>query len=104
MGLLLAGLADRSRLVAAATADRLHQTQRASLFPEAASLIDGLVGAGALAACWSGAGPSILGFCDSADAPRVRQAGASLMAEVGVPGRALHLYADTKGLVVEPIT
>ena len=100
MGLLLAGLADRRLLVHDATEDRLHQTQRAPLFPESGHLLGGLVDAGALAACWSGAGPSLLGICDRAMAPRVRAAGDELMAEAGVSGRAVLLAADTEGLTI----
>ena len=100
MGLLLAGLADRRQLVHEATEDRLHQTARAPLFPEAAHLLAGLVEAGALASCWSGAGPSLLGICDRRTAPQVRAAGDELLAEAGVPGRAVLLAADTEGLTV----
>ena len=62
MGLLLAGLADPALLVADATADRIHQPARTALFPEAPALLCALVDAGALAASWSGAGPSLIGI------------------------------------------
>ena len=101
MGLLVAGLGDRRALVAEATDDRLHQGQRAHLFPEAAPLLRGLVERGALASCWSGAGPSLLGICDRADGASVRDAAEELMATSGVAGRALLLEADTRGLVVD---
>lgn len=100
MGLLLAGLADRRLLVHEATEDRLHQTARASLFPEAGHLLSGLVEAGALAACWSGAGPSLLGICDRQAAAQVRATGDELLAEAGVPGKAVLLAPDTDGLIV----
>lgn len=100
MGLLLAGLADRRLLVHEATEDRLHQTARAPLFPEASHLLTGLVEAGALASCWSGAGPSLLGICDRAVAPRVRAAGDELLVEAGLPGQAILLQADTDGLTI----
>ena len=101
MALLIAGLADRTRLLAAATADRLHQDARAPLFPEAAELMAGLVAAGAAAACWSGAGPTILGICPVEDAAGVRERGERLLADTGVAGRALRLDADRAGLVVD---
>lgn len=100
MGLLLAGLASADRLQAAATEDRLHQTQRGPLFPEARALMDGLVDAGALASCWSGAGPTLLAICRRADATRVHAAGATLLAEHGVEGRSLMLEPDTAGLSI----
>jgi homoserine kinase len=100
--LLLAGLAHAGRLRAEATADRLHQDARAPLFPEAPRLLAGLVEAGARAASWSGAGPSLLALCLAADAERVRRAGEGLLVAEGVPGRALTLPADLEGLVVRP--
>jgi homoserine kinase len=100
MGLLLGGLADRRRLVRAATEDRLHQAARSPLFPEASQLMAGLVRGGARAACVSGAGPSVLGLCDVESGRRVRDYGEELLEEARVPGRALLLKADTRGLVV----
>ena len=101
LGLLLAGLADRRLLVKEATEDRLHQAARAPLFPQSGHLLAGLVDAGALASCWSGAGPSLLGICTVEAGPRVRGAGDELLAAAGVPGRALLLRADLEGLSVE---
>jgi len=100
MGLLVAGLADAEMLRPAATDDRLHQLYRAALFPEANDLMLGLVRAGALASCWSGAGPSVLGICTDESAPAVRDAGEQLLADLAVPGRVLDLDADRVGLLV----
>lgn len=100
MGLLVTGLADRRLLVPEATADRLHQPARAPLFPEAPALLEGLVEAGALASCWSGAGPSLLAVCDRDRAPGVREAGDALLRGAGVPGAAWLLEADLEGLVL----
>ena len=101
LSLLLAGLADRSLLIREATEDRLHQDYRSPLFPEAPQLLARLVEAGALASCWSGAGPTLLGICDGADGERVRADAQEAMDEIGVPGRALVLRPDLEGLVVE---
>ena len=101
MGLLVAGLADRSALVPEAGADRLHQDARSALFPEAPELLARLLKGGALAATWSGAGPTLLGLCDADDASKLRDAGEQALADLGVPGKALVLYADLVGLVVE---
>ncbi|HUR18064.1 MAG TPA: homoserine kinase [Acidimicrobiales bacterium] len=100
MGLLLAGLADRTLLRPEATEDRLHQPARAPLFPEAAALLEGLADAGAMASCWSGAGPSLLAFCAKDEAPRLHAVGEKLLADAGVAGRALLLQADHEGLTV----
>jgi len=101
MGLLVAGLADRRFLVHEATDDRLHQPARAALFPEAGHLMAGLLDAGALATCWSGAGPSLLAFCAPGNAGRVRAAADQLMAEAGVAGVSVVLEADLEGIVIE---
>ena len=101
MGLLVAGLGDRRLLVHEATEDRLHQTQRTPLFPESTHLLSGLVDAGALATCWSGAGPSLLAICDAAIAARLRARGDELLAESSVQGSALLLEPDLEVLVVD---
>lgn len=100
LALLIAGLADRRVLSRDATDDRLHQHARQPLFPESSHLLAGLVDEGAIASCWSGAGPALLGICDATDGPRVREAGERLLRQSGVPGRALLLEADRDGLVV----
>jgi len=99
MGLLLAGLADHRLLVKEAGEDRLHQDYRGPLFPEAPMLLAALVAGGALMACWSGAGPTLLGFCADATGPSLEQAARSAMAEAGVPGRVMLLHAERAGLV-----
>jgi homoserine kinase len=101
LSLLLAGLADRSLMIREATEDRLHQDYRSPLFPEAPQLLARLVKAGALASCWSGAGPTLLGICDGEHAERVRSDAQEALEDVGVPGRALILRTDIEGLIVE---
>jgi homoserine kinase len=101
LSLLLAGLADRSLLIREATEDRLHQDYRSPLLPEAPQLLGRLTAAGALASCWSGAGPTLLGICDGEDGERVRAKAEVAMEEIGVPGRALLLRPDVEGLIVE---
>lgn len=100
MGILLAGLADRSKLVAEAFDDRLHQGQRSALFPQAPAILQGLVDAGALGSCWSGAGPSLLAVCTEASVGDVVQAGRRLGAELGVAAEVVAIDSDRKGLVV----
>jgi homoserine kinase len=99
MGLLLAGLADPSALMPAATGDLIHQPARTALFPESVGLLRALVEAGALAASWSGAGPSLLGIVRTSSADSVRAAAESALARSGVPGRVLELRADRHGIV-----
>ena len=99
MGLLLAGLADHNVLTKEATEDRLHQDYRSPLFPEAPMLLAALLEAGAKAVCWSGAGPSLLGICVESSARDVRDAASAAMGAHGVPGHALLLHADRRGMV-----
>jgi homoserine kinase len=101
LSLLMAGLADRSLLIREATEDRLHQDYRSPMFPEAPQLLGRLVAAGALASCWSGAGPTLLGICDGRDGERVRARAEHDMDEIGVPGRVMLLRPDFEGLVVD---
>jgi homoserine kinase len=103
MGLLVAGLADRRQLVPEATDDRLHQERRAAaLFPEAPVLLARLAEAGALGACWSGAGPSLLGIVERSKGASLRDAGEVALADLGVAGESVLLEADLEGLRVEP--
>ena len=99
MGLLVAGLADPAALRAAATEDRIHQTARTTLFPEAPALLDALVEAGALAACWSGAGPTLIGFVTAPSVESVRAGAGAALAAAGLEGRVLTLRPDRRGLV-----
>jgi len=100
MGLLLAGLADPTHLTSAATEDRVHQTARTALFPESASLLAAFEEAGALASCWSGAGPSLLGIATIASADKVRHGAEAAMQDAGVAGHVMVLQADHDGLVL----
>ena len=102
MGLLVAGLADHRRLVAAAAEDRLHQRWRAGLFPEADRILVALLDGGACAVCWSGAGPSILAICKVGTEGSVARAGTTVLDEAGLAGQVLQLAPDHAGLTVKP--
>ena len=99
MGLLVAGLADHAALRPAATQDRIHQAPRTVLFPEAPRLLSTLVEAGALAACWSGAGPTLIGFVTADAVEAVRAGAGAALAEAQMEGRVLSLRPDRRGLV-----
>ena len=99
MGLLLAGLAEPSVLTSAATADRLHQDARTTLFPEAPALLAALVEAGALASCWSGAGPTLLGITTQTALAGVSDRVEGTLASLGFSASVLRLQADRDGLV-----
>ncbi len=100
LGLLTAGLADRRQLLPEAFEDRLHQDARARLFPEAARLLAALADGGALGACWSGAGPSLLGLATAATSGAVAEAAGAALSATGVPGRIIVAGVDHAGVVV----
>jgi len=101
MALLMAGMADCRLLIPEAAEDRLHQDYRSPLFPAAPKLLAALVAGGALASCWSGAGPSLLGICRGIDAPKVQTAGEQALVDAGLPGQVLLLHADMNGLMID---
>lgn len=102
LGWLIAALGDASQLSPEVMEDRLHQNPRSPLFPEAAGLLEELTRAGASAACWSGAGPTLLGLCVGPErAERVRSAGESAMRAAGIVGEARVIEADMGGVHVE---
>ena len=103
LGLLIAGLADHRGLVAGAGDDRLHQPQRAALFPEAPALLDGFRAAGALTSCWSGAGPCLMAICTAAQAEAVAQGAEAQMAELRVAGKVLTMGAAVGGVTTEEL-
>jgi homoserine kinase len=99
LGLLIAGLADHSRLRAASMDDRMHQRYRAQLLPFADDLLGRLRDGGAISSCWSGAGSTMLGVTTVETADEVAAAARGALAELSVPGEVRVLTADSAGLV-----
>jgi homoserine kinase len=84
----VAGLAmGRTDLLARLTVDRLHEPYRAGAYPQLPLLVDAARSAGALGACLSGAGSTILAFADSmADITRIEAAFLAVAAQNDLPG------------------
>lgn len=82
-----------------AMSDRLHQPYRLPTLPHA-SLIEAALAAGAYGAALSGAGSSLIALCATAAAPAIAAALRERAAALGVPGDALPLAIDRRGLVV----
>ncbi len=99
MGLLVAGLADPTQLRSSATEDRVHQPARTALFPEAERLLQTLVEAGALAASWSGAGPTLIGFVTTETQAGVMAKVEAALPASGVSARVRALRPDRRGIV-----
>jgi homoserine kinase len=104
MGQLIAGFADHRVLTPAATMDRLHQRQRGKLFPPARKIMAAMLEVGALGACWSGAGPTLLGIGVQETIGEIRAAADVALQATKTPGRVVELAPDLTGLVVTTLT
>ncbi|MDQ3554212.1 MAG: homoserine kinase [Chloroflexota bacterium] len=90
----------RVELMDAATEDRLHEPYRAAVYPELPRLIAAAREAGALGACLSGAGSSILAFADRADlAAPVATALEREAAAAGLTGRSMVVRPRSQGVI-----
>jgi homoserine kinase len=87
----VAGLATgRYDLLSRLTTDRLHEPYRAAVYPQLPRMVAAARGAGALGACLSGAGSTILAFADSmAGITRIEAAFFAAAADTDLPGRVL---------------
>ena len=101
MALLIAGLADSRVLISEAMEDRLHQDYRSPLFPAAPKLLAGMAEGGALAVCWSGAGPTLLGVSRGTEVQNVQAAAAAALADADIAGHVLVLHPDMHGLILD---
>lgn len=103
-GLLTAALATgRLDLLGEAMQDRLHQPYRAPLVPGFAAALEAAYAAGALGACLSGSGSTMLAFVTGA-AARVGEAMTAAVRAAGAAARWLELEVDPAGAVVESAT
>jgi homoserine kinase len=87
----VAGLATgRYELLSRLTVDRLHEPYRAKVFPGLPRLVEAARDAGALGACLSGAGSTILAFVESmAGMTRVEAAFIAAAADLDLPGKVV---------------
>lgn len=85
----VAGLAaGRTDLLRHMTVDRIHEPYRATVYPQLPRLVQAARDAGALGACLSGAGSTVLAFTDSmADIARIEAAFMAVAADTDLPGR-----------------
>jgi homoserine kinase len=84
-------------LIAAGMHDRLHEPYRARLFPHLEPLAAAARNAGALGACLSGAGPSVLALATPAAAPAVAAAYRAAAAHLNLPGEVMELALAAQG-------
>ena len=96
----VAGLASgRTDVLALLTDDRLHEPYRAAVYPELPHLIDAARAAGALGACLSGSGSTVVAFVDAIDgtAERVGEALSTTGHYLSLPGRLERLAPSALG-------
>jgi homoserine kinase len=92
------GLLTRNRTaIAAGMHDRLHEPYRSRLFPHLTPMAEAARNAGAIGACLSGAGPTILALADPGDAPAIEAAYRKVAAEHAVSGRVAVLMPTDRG-------
>jgi homoserine kinase len=91
----------RLELLGPATDDRLHEPYRTILFPTLPALIGAAREAGALGACLSGAGSTVIAFCrDEPCAASVGRAMAAAARDAGEPGNVRVVRARGAGATV----
>ena len=100
--LLVLGLARGDLgLVARGLGDRIHQPRRAHLYPRSWELVQGARDLGALGATISGAGPTVLVWCDLASTGAVHQRLHEVADGLGRgPPRAVHAHGRRRPLAV----
>lgn len=101
----VAGLAaGRTDLLSRLTIDRLHEPYRAVAYPELPRMVTAAREAGALGACLSGAGSTILAFADSmARISRVEAAFVAVAADADLDGRVVVVEPRNAGARVVPL-
>lgn len=98
----VAGMATgRHDLLRLLTRDRLHEPYRAEAYPELPRLVGAAREAGAIGACLSGAGSTIIAFADTLSAiSHVEAALVAAAADVDLPGRLLVVSPRNTGAAI----
>ncbi len=98
----VAGMAGRRvDLLRVLTVDRLHEPYRAAVYPQLPRLVAAAREAGALGACLSGAGSSVVAFTDKVDAiARIEAAFSAVAADTDLPGRVAVVSPRNAGVKV----
>jgi homoserine kinase len=99
-GLAVGLLTNNRAAIAAGMHDRLHEPYRGRLFPHLLPMTEAAREAGAVGACLSGAGPSILSLVDSDRVDQVTAAYERISHKLQVPGRTVVLDLAPTGAVV----
>jgi homoserine kinase len=89
-------------LIAAGMHDRLHEPYRARLFPHLDAMKDAGRNAGAIGACLSGAGPTVLSLVPLDLVPAVMAACAATAERLGIAGRVETIAPVATGTTIVP--
>jgi homoserine kinase len=93
----------RFDLLGTLTVDRLHEPYRATHYPQLPSIVAAVRQAGALGACLSGAGSTVLAFAESASGiGRVEEAFRAVATATDLPGRVIVVPPREHGARVVP--
>jgi homoserine kinase len=91
----------RFDLLRVITIDRLHEQYRAKVFPQLPRLVAAAREAGAIGACLSGAGSTVLAFSDSVQTiTRIEAAFTAAAADTDLPGRISVVSPRNAGALV----
>jgi homoserine kinase len=96
-GLAVGLLTGNRAAIAAGMHDRLHEPYRSRLFPHLTPMVEAARDAGALGACLSGAGPTILSLCAPENASDVEAAMQRMANRISAPGRTAVLELICQG-------
>jgi homoserine kinase len=98
----VAGLSiGRIDVLRALTVDRLHEPYRAKVYPQLPRFIEAALGAGAIGACLSGAGSTVVAFSDRVSTiSRIDGAFSAVAADTDLTGRILVLSPRNTGAAV----
>jgi len=98
---LSVGLMSNNRAaISAGMHDRLHEPARSRLFPHLLPLTEAARAAGAVGACLSGAGPSILALTEPEIAGAIAAAFDRAAARIAVPGQSIQLRPAAHGAYI----
>ncbi len=99
-GLAVGLLTNNLSAISAGMHDRLHEPYRSRLFPHLTPMADAARQAGAVGACLSGAGPTILALAKPETAPMICAAFTEIAARLSVPGTAAILNVSPTGVEI----
>ena len=99
-GLAVGLMTGDRQAIGAGMHDRLHEPARSRLFPHLLPLTEAARNAGAIGACLSGAGPSILALVEPDQAERIADIFDKAAARIAVPGASRILSPAPQGAFV----